>query len=280
MLTIGSLRAEAAAERTDMAAPSDTKPRSRQKTGVYVYGILPGDVELTSDIQGIGDPPGQVELVRSGQLAALVSEVDLSRSLGTPKDLQTHEEILDSTAVGSPVLPLRFGAVLASEDAVVEELLEPHRDEFAAALAELEGRTEYLVKGRYVERTILQEILSENSEAAELAEQVRDQDPDATRDLRIRLGELINNAIAAEREEDTRLLVSRVADHVAASFVREPTHELDAVYAAFLVEEDQEEELERAVQDMAREWEGRVELSLRGPLAPWDFVGSRAEPQD
>jgi hypothetical protein len=262
-----------------MSAQSDTKPRSGQKTGVYVYGILPGDVELSEEIEGVGDPPGQVRLVRSGDLAALVSDVDLSRPLGTPEDLEAHEEILDSTVTGSPVLPLRFGAVLASDDAVVEELLEPHDEEFTEALSELEGRTEYVVKGRYVEPVILQEILSENPEAAELGEQVRGQDPDATRDARIRLGELINSAVAAKREQDTRVLVSRVADLVEASFVREPTHELDAVYVAFLVEESNVNGLGQVAEEVAEDWEGRVELTIRGPMAPWDFIDSRQEPR-
>lgn len=262
-----------------MSAPSETETESGQKTAVYVYGILPGDVELTSEIDGIGDPPGQVRLVQSGELAALVSDVDLSVALGRPQDLETHEEIVDSIVTGSPVLPLRFGAVLTSEDAVVDELLEPHHEEFQAALEELEGRAEYLVKGRYVEGAILQEILSDNPEAAELAQQIRGQDPDATREQRIQLGEIINNAIAAKREEDTRTLVSHVSDLVAASFVREPTHELDAVSAAFLVEDDDAEEFERVVQEMGQDWEGQVDLSLRGPMAAWDFVGARQEPQ-
>lgn len=262
-----------------MSAVSETKTESGQKTAVYVYGILPGDVELTSEIDGVGDPPGPVRLVHSGELAALVSDVDTSVTLGRPEDLQVHEEIVDSIVTGSPVLPLRFGAVLTSDDAVVEELLEAHYEEFETALGELEGRAEYLVKGRYVEGTILQEILSDNPDAGELARQIRGQDPDATREQRIQLGEIINNAVAAKREEDTRSLVSGVADHVAASFVREPTHELDAVYAAFLVEDDDTEEFEQAVQEIGRNWEGEVELSLRGPMAPWDFVGVRQEPQ-
>jgi hypothetical protein len=247
-----------------------------------VYGILPGDVELNSEIDGVGNPPGEVRLVRSGDLAALVSEVDLLGPLGTPEDLQAHEQILDSIVTGSPVLPLRFGAVLTSEDAVIEELLEPHQDDFAAALEELEGRVEYLVKGRYVERAILAEILSEDSEAAQLRDQIRGADPDATRDLRIRLGELINNAVAAKREEDTRLLLSAMKDHCEASFVRDPTHELDAVNVAFLVDEDQADELDRVVEDLGSRWERRLELRMLGPLAPYDFVGGTQEagPQD
>jgi hypothetical protein len=267
-----------------MSAPSETRSKadSGQKTVCYVYGILPGDVELNSEIYGVGDPPGEITLVRSGDLAALVSELDLSGSLGSPEDLQAHQEILDSIVTGSPVLPLRFGAVLTSEDAVVEELLEAHHDEFAAALEELEGRVEYLVKGRYVEQAILAEILSEDSEAAQLRDQIRGADPDATRDLRIQLGELINTSVAAKREEDARLLLSAMKDHCEASFVRHPTHELDAVNVAFLVDTNQADELDRVAEDFGSRWEGRVELRVLGPMAPYDFVAGTQEqkPQD
>ena len=93
---------------------------SGQQTGIYVYGMVPGDVELNSGVPGVGDPPGEIRLVRAGDLAALVSEVDITRPLGTPEDLQAHEEILDSVVTETPVLPLRFGAVLTTEDAVAK----------------------------------------------------------------------------------------------------------------------------------------------------------------
>src|SRR2546423_2799577 len=140
------------------AAPQQSEIEEGQQTGCYVYGILPGDVELADDIRGVGDR--EVKLLQTDALAALVSEADLIGPIGTPEDLQVHQEILDSVAAATPVLPLRFGAVLTSEDAVIEELLEAHHDEFVSALEELEGRAEFMVRGRYVESAILEEILS------------------------------------------------------------------------------------------------------------------------
>jgi hypothetical protein len=245
-----------------------------QQRACYVYGILPEDIELGSGMTGVGDPPGQLRVVRSDDLAALVSDVDPARPLGSPDDLRTHKEILDSSAAEVPVLPLRFGAVLASDDAVANELLQPFHDEFSAALEQLDGLTEYVIKGRYAGPRILEEVLSENSQAQRLREQIRDQDPDATRELRIQLGEIISDAISAKREKDTRELQDSMADHCAASFVREPTHEDDAVHVAFLVETGQEQEMEKVVEDLMRRWEGRVELRVLGPMAAYDFVGT------
>lgn len=247
-----------------------------QHNAVYVYGILPGDIELEPGAAGVGDPPGEVRVVRQGDLAALVSDVDLDKQLGRPEDLFAHEELLDTTAAEVPVLPLRFGAVVSSDNAVAEELLQAYHDEFASALRQLEGRLEYVLRGRYNEQAMLRGVLTEEPQAADLAEQIRGADPDVTRELRMELGEMVTNAVAVKREEDTRAAGDAVAGHVQASVVRPPTHELDAVYIAFLVKTDAAEGLEQAVRQLAGDWEGRVELSLTGPIAAYDFVGAPA----
>jgi hypothetical protein len=263
-----------------MSAQTDERKPADGRTGVYVYGILPGDIEVEPGTPGVGDPPGEVRAVRYRELTALVSDVDLDRPLGRAEDMFAHEELLDSSAAEVAVLPLRFGAVLASEDAVTDELLGPHYDEFSAALRQLEGHAEYVVKGRYVERKVLGQVLGQNPDAAQLADQVRDADPDVTRDQRIQLGEIVNDAIEAMRQADTRALGDAVADQVTASVVRPPTHELDAVYAAFLVETGKTEALEQAVDRLAGEWQDRMELQLIGPLAAYDFVAGAAPTAD
>ena len=260
--------------------PTSTQEKSRpdagHQTGVYVYGIVPGDVKLNSGVHGVGEPPGEIRLVRSGDgdLAALVSDVDITKPLGTPEDLQAHVEILDAVITDAPVLPSRFGAVLTNEEAVAEELLDANHDEFAGALQQLGGRAEYIVRGRYVQQAILEEILSENSKAARLRDRIQGADPDATRELRIQLGEIVNKTVANKRQADTRLLVSAMKDHCVASGARVATNELDAVYVAFLIEADQAGELKRVVQEFSDRWRGRVELQVRGPMAPYDFVGN------
>lgn len=254
------------AEAEQANAPEPTK-------GVYVYGILPGDIEITRDRTGVGDPPGQLRVVRSENLAALVSDIDPARPLGTPDDLRAHKAILDDSATDVPVLPMRFGAVLASEDAVVDELLAPNDDEFSKALDDLEGRHEFVLRGRYVEQAVLESVLSLNEEAARLAEEIRGADPDATRDARIQLGQLISELIETQRARDTQVAQDAMEGHCVASVIREPTHELDAVHVAYLLDSSQEKHLDEVVKDLAGNWEGLVELEVLGPQAAYDFVG-------
>ncbi|PPJ09153.1 gas vesicle protein GvpFL [Nocardia nova] len=245
-------------------------------TAVYVYGIVPADVEPQPHATGVGDPPGEVTVVRHGDIAALVSPLSSDRPLGTPQDLTAHEKLLDGSAAVAPVLPLRFGAVMTDTDAVENELLEANEDEFHAALVELEGRVQFVIRGRYVENAILRELLDENADAARLRDEIRGKSEDATRNERIMLGEMINQAIETKRAEDTRKVASELEKLDAMVNLRDPTHEEDAVHLAALLETARQDELEELLRRLMSDWDGRVELSLLGPMAAYDFVTKRA----
>jgi len=232
-------KAKAAPKQTAKGSGTAKASGMEQQKGIYVYGILPADIEVAAGVPGVGEHRGPLGVIRSDGLAALISEVGLRERLGSPEDLRAHREILDSTAIEVPVLPLRFGTVLTGEDAVAEELLTARHDEFATALEQLDGRAEFVVKGRYV---------------------------------RSELGEISKEAFAAARKEDTRALRQAMEGICVASVVKEPAHELDAVHVAFLVAIDEESEVEQIVEDLARDWEGRIEVRLLGPMAAYDFV--------
>jgi hypothetical protein len=248
---------------------------SEKTTGIYVYGIVPADVQVESSAEGIGDPPSTVEVIREGDIAALVSSIPTDEPLGKPDSLQAHARLLDGTASVAPVLPLRFGAVMTDEESVAEELLRKNHDEFAEALQALEGHAEFVVKGRYVEDTILREVISESTEAQRLREQMAGMSEDAARESRMALGEIVVKAIDAKRAADTEAVVKQLDDIAKQVNVRKPSHELDAVNIAVLAEVDHQEELQTKVDDLAENWSGRVEVRLLGPLAAYDFVVTR-----
>ncbi|KWX62485.1 GvpL/GvpF family gas vesicle protein [Mycobacterium sp. NAZ190054] len=258
-----------------MSASSGTQTRpddTAEHTGVYVYGIVPADVEVQESAKGVGDPPAEVEVIREGDIAALVSTVALDQPLGRPQDLQAHAQLLDGTAGVAPVLPLRFGAVLTDAESVAGELLRDHHDEFAQALEALEGRAEYIVKGRYDETVFLSRLLSDNAEAAQLRDDIQSKPEDASRDSQIALGELVANAVEQQRQQHTKAVAEALGDLSEHLNPRDPAHEWDAVHLALLIEVARQAELEEVVDRLNKEWGDLVTLRLLGPLAPYDFV--------
>ncbi|NJP31545.1 GvpL/GvpF family gas vesicle protein [Micromonospora thermarum] len=252
---------------------SDQNVQGTGETGLFIYGIVPSDVEPTPDAQGVGDPPGDVDVVRHGELAALVSEVALEEPVGRPADLTAYEALLDGTAAVAPVLPVRFGTVVTGPDAV-QDLLEAHHDRFAAALDEFENRVQYTVHGRFDEQEVLSEILAADRRAADLAEQVRGRPEAETREQRIRFGEMISQAVELRREAANSELVEALTPYAVLNAPRAPSHEMDAVNVAFLVEADGEEDFVRELEDFAEQRRDLIRMRILGPLAPYDFVSA------
>ncbi|MFI6866634.1 GvpL/GvpF family gas vesicle protein [Nocardia sp. NPDC050406] len=239
-------------------------------TALLIYGIVPAGTE--PKVEGIGETPGPVRIVSHGDIAALVSEIPVDQPLDRAEDLQAFARVVDGLVTETSVIPLRFGAALENPQAVEDGLLAPNEGRFRAALEELKGLAEFLVKGTYVEETVLREVLEENSDAAALRETIRSSPPELTRDSQIALGEIINAEIEAKREADGQLVADALGQVTRDLTVRPPTQELEVVDIAVLVALEKQEELLKAVNVLAEHWQGRVEMRVVGPLAAWDFV--------
>jgi Gas vesicle synthesis protein GvpL/GvpF len=240
--------------------------------GWYIYGIVDSDVSLAKHTTGVGDPPTAVEVVSSGPVASLVSKIPVDRPIGSTNDLLAHQRVLDDTAVHAPVLPVRFGAVVDSREAITEELLGPNEATFDDLLRDMTGQAQYVLRARYGEDGILREIVEENPAIMTLREQIEGRPAEATRAARMKLGQIVNEALENKRRADTRAAMDLLAASTSARSVRQPGHELDAANIAMLVAQEREEDMERALNELAEMWRGRATVRLIGPMAPYDFV--------
>jgi hypothetical protein len=242
--------------------------------GSYIYGIVPAGVRIPEGLEPLpaDEEDGQLGLVTEGRLAAVVSDVSTGRALGTRRDLMAHEAVLNGIAQETPVLPMRFGAVVTDDDAVAEELLAPHQDYFVRALEELEGHQEFRLRGDYDQDVILTRILEADPRIQQMREKIAGVDEDASYYDRIRLGEAISQAMDQIRADDAQACVDALSKHAVATEVKEVGGENGAVHIAFLVHTDHRDDFESAVDELGDAWAGRVELRLIGPTAAFDFL--------
>ncbi|TQK42648.1 gas vesicle protein GvpL/GvpF [Streptomyces sp. SLBN-118] len=245
----------------------------------YVYGVVPEpeDRAPALDLPGVGDPEAQATFVRHRGIAAVVSAVPTDRPLGTPEDLHAHARVLDSLAASTAaVVPFRFGTVLPDVRTVVDELLEEGRDDFTEILERLDGQAQFTLRARYVQDAVLREVLGENPKIARLREEVAARDEAAGYYQRVELGRAITDAIADKRNSDTVEIQRRLAPFAVATATAEPTVAEGVVNASFLVPQAKWAAFEKAAEELAAQWHGRIHLRLLGPLAPYDFVDEAA----
>jgi hypothetical protein len=244
--------------------------KPRKSTAKYVYGVVRAGKGSWPKLEGIHGEP--VSPVHADRLAALTSDVPDEFLEAGREELLTHSRVLEQALEKGTVLPMRFGVVLPDERSVREELLVPHSEELEAQLRDLEGKVEINLKALHDEETILREVLAEVPEAAELRRSIQGKPEDATYFERIRLGEVVAQALDDKRAQTGPAIVDRLAPHAVAVQVGEPAHERMALNASFLVERRNLERFDEAVDRLGEEQGGRIRLKYTGPLPPHSFV--------
>ncbi len=240
---------------------------------LYVYGYMrAADAPAEAGV-GVGEPPGVVKPLAAGDLAALVTAVRPAGIAPRRANLLAHAEVLRRALDAGPVLPLRFGIVMAGADAVRAEVAR-RAAELAELLDALQDRLEMGVSALYREEVVLQEVLAENPAMVQAGRGIQGQPEAATHFERIRLGELVAKAVDAKRAVDGGAILRELEPHAVAVSTDEPLHERMVVNAAFLVERDRLEEFDSAVERVSRERAGRMQFKLLGPLPPHSFVGA------
>ena len=215
---------------------------------------------------------GQVELRTDGSVGALVEAVDIDRPLGRRRDLVAHSTVLNTMAAHGPVLPMRFGAVVEGERAVVEELLAPQQEHFLEMLDQVAGHVQFTLRAHYVLDTVLAEVVAADPEIAQLRRETADLPEDATHFKRIRLGELVSKAVDARRRADAEDLISRIAPWWKTGWQGRWPGWTPWRTSRSSCPRTSRTELEAAAEVLAEELDGRVRLSLAGPMAVFDFV--------
>jgi gas vesicle protein GvpL/GvpF len=219
-----------------------------------------------------------VHWVTHGKLAALLGTVDPSgmRAAGT---LRLHWRVLEEAASATTVLPVRFGTVMASDDAVVDELLAPREEELMSLLADLAGKVQMTVKGDFDQERLMRGVVESSPAIARLRERVSRLPEAAAYYDRIRLGEMV----AASVEHARQLFAARVTERLeplAVAAKVESISSIDAaINAAFLVEAVRQGEFRAAVNDLERDLTGAVRMRCIGPLPPYSFADVGSAPR-
>jgi hypothetical protein len=237
------------------------------QTALYVYGVTwAGRGRVRRD--GVRD--AAVKAVEHGELAAIVSDVGAEPLRAKRRDLLRHSDVLQDAFAHAPVLPFRFGTVLESEDAVVDELLAARYEELVALLQRFDGLSELRVRATFVHDAILAEIVRDDHRIAALREATRDARASDTR--HVQLGEAVAGSLAAKRAVAADEVVGSLVAHAQQVHVDEPRDELEVARASFLVDERGARAVERAAEQLAARNAGRFALELVGPMPPHSFV--------
>jgi hypothetical protein len=235
--------------------------------GVYVYGVLRSEKELTFGSIGLGVPPARVSTVCHRGLAAVVSDGPLGVPDPTRDNVLAHQRVQEAVMREHTLLPMAFGITLRTRDDVMELLLSAY-DAFDGVLARLEGHVELGLKVLWDRDRMARELEAKEPELSRFKEEP----PGSTG--RGEYERRMESALRERAEHDAQALVEALRPMAAAVRVVSPLGERMILNAAFLVAREQETAFDAKVRALAARFE-LLTFQFTGPWAPYHFVDIR-----
>jgi len=243
--------------------------------GKYLYCIIPCSENSTFDADAIGNGGGVVHTVCHQGLAVVVSDSPVTQYESTRQNMVAHERILETVMKKFTLLPVRFGTVTDSTSPVqdIQKLLSSRFNDFQELLRDMEGKVELGLKAFWRdEKTIFEEIVAENTDIRRLRDSLSGKSPEATHFDRIRLGEMVKEALNRKRAKEATRILQPLRGLAYSTRENEALGNRMVVNAAFLVDRSKELEFDQAVSKLDEQFRERVALKYVGPTPPYNFV--------
>jgi hypothetical protein len=231
---------------------------------LHLYCVVRSDHPVRRRLDGVGDPPGPIDIVRSGELGVAASPVPEAAEL-TNADAVRHFDVLVDMLSDGPILPLRFGTTAPDAAAVINEVLQPAAVLYTKQLDALDGLVELRV-------TVVGRELDELAAVAAEHPEFRGRSADVGElDERIALGEAIGAELTRRRQERSELIIERMRPHCVSIQDQSNDDPITSRVAA-LVQMDQLSRVDSAATQLFNDLGAGYECEYIGPIPAADFV--------
>lgn len=248
-----------------MSATDNTGRNTRR----YLYAIT--DAPKAGGWGHIGINGAVVAGIVDGEIAAVVSNIAEQRVRPERAHLASHNAVLKLLMQEKTVLPVAFGTIARSVEAV-RAMLAESRATFLAQLAYVKGRVEMGLRVRFDVPDIYGYFVNAHGELRALRDTVHGNQGGPSRDEKIELGRRFDRLLAEEREIRTAAVLEALAACCVEIKRNPPRNETEVMNLACLIERADGKTFENAVLQAASRFDNNYAFDLSGPWAPHNFV--------
>jgi len=243
--------------------------------GKYLYCLIKEREPKKFNI--LGQDGEAVYTINEGNLAICVSDTSKEEYSFIKEHLTGHQKVIEEVMrEGYDVLPVRFGTVAQNTEDIKEKILRAKRKELLETFPIAEGRVELGLRAIWKDMpAIFQEIVRENPEI-QRARREAQKNPFQMKVASV--GELVQKAIDAKREEEAQRILSPLKKLAVDFKERELLRSKDVMKdsmilsSAFLVSKENEKEFDKGVEAFIKEYDKRIKFIYVGPIPLFNFV--------
>ncbi len=243
-----------------------------EKEGKYVYCIIGGDEGRNYGPIGIGQRGDIVSTIGYNDLSAVISSSPTTQYVINRDNMTAHEKVIEEVMKDHTVLPVRFCTIAASAEEV-RTLLRRRYSEFKGLLRDMDNKVEMGLKALWKDMNrIFAELAEKNQEVKRLKKRAETKSGKGDQNLKIALGKSVKDALGTKKQRESNTILATFKR--TAIDVRKNDTFGDNMFlnAAFLIDRLREKDFDYLVEDVARQYEDRVDFKYVGPAPPFNFV--------
>jgi hypothetical protein len=237
----------------------------------YLYCFFRGSEPETFSAKGMGERGDPVATMHYKDLGVVVSTSPEAEYDSSRRHMLNHTKVLEEVMERHSILPVRFNTI-APDKETVEKLLVSRHEELIGELDRMEGKVEMGLKALWYEGVVFDEILSERADIRQLRDMLQGKTPEKTYYERIKLGELVDEAVRQKRSHEEDLILTTLSSLAVETKANDNFGDRMIVNAAFLIDRSRERELDAAIQELDRKQAQRMLFRYVGPVPPYNFV--------
>jgi hypothetical protein len=251
-----------------MIVPDETAVQ--RALGHYLYAIVDGAADrrpfAPSGLEG-----AEVYALGDSDVAAVVSDLPVQKVRPERRRLAAHHEVLKRLMADHTVLPMAFGLIANSTEAV-RRILQLNRGAFDDQLRRVRGKVEMGLHVTWDVPNIFEYALGVHPELGAIRDHLLRGGREPLHEEKIELGRLFERLLTADREEYTEEVIRTLSPHCAEVVANKPRNEREVMSLACLVDRTQLKGFEQGVVEAARFFDDHFAFDYNGPWPPHNFV--------
>ena len=244
----------------------------RNSRAKVLYALcLSNDIKPRYEIRGLESAP--VYAIDQNGLRAVVSDTISNRLRPDRRNISAHQAVLHTLTEDNTVLPMRFGIIARSAEAI-ENLLAANQETIREHFDRLNGRVEMGLRVSWDVANIYEYYVASHAVLREARDEIWDRNSNNGnhRDEKIRLGNLYQSLRAADRIEFTEKVKDVLFDYCEDIIETPVKRERDVMNLACLVERDRLDEFAQGVFKASKLFDNVYLFDYTGPWAPHNFI--------
>lgn len=237
----------------------------------YLYCFFCATEPQAFTSKGMGERGDPVISIHYRDLGAVVSTSPEAEYDSSRRNMMNHTKVLEEVMEKHTILPVRFNTISPDRE-TVNRLLASRYNELIAELDRMGGKVEMGLKALWYEGIVFDEILAERTDIRQLRDSLQGKAPEKTYYERIRLGEMVEDAVRQKRLDDEQTILNCLRPLAVDTRVNDIFGERMIVNASFLVHRRNEPELDAAIQALDAQMKQRMLFRYVGPVPPYNFV--------